>query len=452
MVTIGNDTLPGPITTLDSAPSAGANVGAPAIPVIMGQAYLDEGNASAATMKRISRPKTAVDEFGPADKSQLTTAVMDAIVAGAYPVYAVAPGQTDVTGEDLSGKSGSTGTLQNAPVVEHAADITFTVNSTTKDTVLYYDGDPVNASVGTDEVYLNPQTGKYKVDESQGNSGDDVEYSYVDYTEAFKEVSDAKVADIQVREVVDFVGVTDERQGVVDSLKSKVIEMQNNGNYVIGVAGAGKPYIDDSATSTDEIDNYSNPYDTSRMQLITPSRKDDHKTVIGAYLGKRSDIGISNTPIFKFLTSITGLQKNLSRAKQEKLVSSRVIPLEERNAGAKIKEDLTTVSDGNSEEEAWKQGISRLVTDFVAETVEEESNDFIGEFNDQTTLNNVRSAVAQNLKDLLNSRSIEAYSLVVEEVDSMTAAVDIGIDTADPLRNIELNITAGAVSNGVQVN
>lgn len=444
MVTIGNDTLPGTILTLESATSTGANIGAPGVPVILGQGYLSEGNASAGEAKRITRPKAARDEFGPAEKSMLTQQVQDALVAGAYPVYAIAATENSVSSEDLSGESGQTATLGNAPVQEVAGDIVFTVNSTTKTTVLYYEGDPANATVGSDEVYLNPVTGKFKVDESMGSAGDSVDYTYLDYTAAFDELTTVELAEGFIREIVDFVGIITENSSVRDTLETEVDSMENNGWLAIGVAGAGEPYISDTSTYTDS-------YDNSRLQLIYPSRDSDGGSLLGAYLGLRSSIGIDSSPIFSRMTQKSSLLENLTVSEQEDLVNAKVIPLEEQGGGAKVMEDLTTVADDNTAEASWTQGVSRLITDFVAETVNDIAENFIGDFNDVDVQNTLRGNIAQELKALLESRAIEAYSIIVEEVDSTTVAVDIGINTADPLRNIDLTVSAGAVQNGVQV-
>lgn len=444
MVTIGNDTLPGTITTIESAASIGAGVGSPGAPVIIGQAYLSDGSADADSAYRVNRSKRARDLFGPADKSQLTTAVQDALVEGAEPVYAIATPETDVTGEDLSGESGQTATLANAPVLEYADDITFTINSTTKTTVLYYEGDPSNASPGTDEVLLNPVTGKFYADESLGSSGDDVDYTYVSYANSFDEVTNYQIsANVYLRDVVDFVAPISEQASVNDSLRDKADSMESNGYLAIGIAGAGEPYIADTSA-------YTNSYDNSRMQLLYPTRAPNGDTKIGGYVGRRSAIGISTSPIFNRVQTATELIESLSVTQQEQLVNNKVIPLEERSGGARIMEDLTTVTDSNTGEAAWQQGLSRLITDFVVEQVDSIANGYVGEFNNVGVMNSVRGDIASALDSMLESNSLEAYSLVVERVDSTTITVDVGINTADPLRNIELTISAGDVRNGVE--
>jgi hypothetical protein len=352
MVTIGTDALPGTITTVESADNVGQVLTAPAVPVVLGQAYLSEGDANENEVYRISRASRASSLFGPKDKSMLTRALHGALVEGASVVYAVAADENTVNGEDLSGESGNTGTLDNSPVVEVADDVTFTVNSTTKDTVLYYDGDPANGTPGTDEVLLNPQTGKYHADESLGNTGDSVDYKYADYSNTFDVVDTAIVLDGEtyLREVADFIAPVDENDSVVSSAVDKSKAMDDEGWFNIALGGAGGPYIVDEETGTDETSSYSNPFDTSRAQLVTPTRDSEGNTVFGEYVGKRSNIGIDSIPMFSSLSSVSALNTTLSEAQQENLINSYVNPLEPRRSSVQIIDDLTTVSDSNADE------------------------------------------------------------------------------------------------------
>jgi hypothetical protein len=449
MVTIGDDTLPGNILTVESAPATGTSLSAPATPVILGQADLAAGSASADTAYRVTRPKRAQELFGRAEDSQLTIAVQSALTEGAYPVYAIAPATTAVTAEDLSGVSSTSTTLSNAPVLEDPDDVTFTINSTTKTTVFYYEGDPENATPGTDEVLVNPQTGKVNADESMGNTGDEVDYTYVDYANTFDEVTNATVngGDDHLREVVDFMGIVDEKDTVVTSAKDKAESMEGNGWFVISVGGAGEPYIDDQQTSTDETSSYSDNYDTSRLQLIHPTRDADGDTLLGSYLGLRCRLGINRSPLFKQLGSVQNLIINLDEDQKKNLVNANVNPIDEASGGAKVVEDLTTVADDNLDEIAWQRGFARLVTDFTSDEIDVATQPFIGEFNRHYVQNTIEARVQSILNALLQSNAIEGFTLVVEEVDSLTLALDIGINTSDVLRNIEITISAGELTN-----
>ena len=450
MVTIGTDALPGTITTVDSTDNVGRVLTAPAVPVLVGQAYLSEGNANADEVYRISRASRASSLFGPSEESMLTHALHGALTEGASVVYAVAAAEQSVSGEDLSGESGTGATLDNAPVIEHADDVTFTINSTTKDTVLYYDGDPSNASPGSDEVWLNPQSGKFKADESLGNTGDEVDYSYADYTNTFDQIDTATIldGDTYLRTVADFIAVVDENSSPVTDAKDKSEAMAQEGWFNIAVGGAGEPYIVDKETGTDETAGYSNPFDTSRLQLLYPTRDSEDNTIIGEYIGVRAELGIDEIPMFSQFASVNSLHTTLSLAQQENLVNSYVNPLEPRRSSVRIIDDLTTVSDGNADEAAWRRGFARLVTDFVTERADERADPFIGDFNERSVLNALRGNISSDLKNLYESGQIEGYSLVVEKSDSLTAILDIGIKTAKPLRNIEITVTAGDVAAG----
>lgn len=446
MVTIGSTDEPGTITTLESAASSGVNITAPGDVVIVGQADLSNGNASANSVKRITRPNQARNEFGPTDSSPLTKAIQDAIIMGAWPVFAIATERTSVTGEDLSGASGQTGTLANAPVVEDADSISFTINSTSKDTVLVWDEDPADSTPGTDEVLVNPVSGKYNIDEAAGNTGDDVDYDHFDYPSAFEAVKTEKNpvnANEYIREVVDGVYSVSENSSVVSDLDTTVDEMEQEGWFVIGHAGAGEPYIGDIST-------YTQSYDNSRIQLIYPSRDGDGETIIGSFAGLRASLGIDEYPIFKRLDNETDLQFNLDDSERTSLINAKVVPLKEEGAGAKIMEDLTTVKDDNTDEQAWTEAFARLVTDYVAELSNEIAEPFIGRLNRRGARNQLGSKLSGELKSLLNSHQIDGYALVVQEDTATKVDVDVGISVTDPIKNIETTITAGEVQRGTE--
>lgn len=445
--TIGSSTLPGTISTIESARGVGANVSAPGDVALVGAPDLtgsDGGSASANSVYRVTSASQARNLFGEADGSPLTTAVVDALVEGAYPVYAATAEQFTITGEDLSGKSGQSGTLINAPVIEQADKITFSINSTTKDTTLVY-RDPTNLTPSTDEVMVNPITGKYNIDESQGNTGDDVDYEYFSYSDALDEVKTWKdtTRDVYVREVADFLVSVNENQTVIDDVKATVDQLESDGHLLVGQAGAGDPFISGNKSS------YTNPYDTSRMQLYYPSRTPEGDPLMGSIAGFRAALGIGASPMFKIIESEPDLQEVLSQEEKKNLVAGQVTPLEERSGGAKLVEDLTTVSDSNTEESSWERSFARLVTDYVYEATDDIAVDYIGDLHKQSTRNSIQSDIAGFLQSLLAADQLVAFTLNVQKIDSLTASVDIGIKTTKPLRNIEVNITAGETSGGV---
>lgn len=444
MVTIGNDTLPGTILTIESSTSAGVNLAVPGTGVIVGPADLTSGSASADTAYEVRTPQRAKNLFG--STSQLSKAIQDALAEGAYPVYAVTPAQTDAT-DDLSGLTVNTGTLNNAPTLEAANTFVFTINSTQHTAVTYYDGDPHNVAasdIDAEEVYVNPISGNFQIDDGTtvGNASDDVTYTYVDYSGAFDEIETATFDGENLQDIVDFVVLLQEDDTATDDMQTTLGNMESSGALAIGLSGAGTPYIADTSTFTQS-------YDDSRMQQYYPSRNSDNDTLLGSVLGLRSSLGIDRSPMFKTLDTQDDLRVSLSRTQRENLVGQRVNPLLDQSGGAKVIEDLTTVdTSANTDEANFDQGFARLVVDHIAEFVDAASDPFIGELHTRSARNALRGIISAELKRMLASNSITAFSLVVDKVDSDTASVDVGVKTTDPLRNIEASVLGGAVSSG----
>lgn len=444
MVTIGNDTTPGSIITLESSTSTGVNVSAPANVVIVGQADLANGTASADTAEQVNTPREARDLFG--SGSKLATAIVDALSEGAYPVYAIAPPATSVSGEDLSGLGSNTGSLANAPVTEDPDDISFTVDSTSLTTTIYLDGDPRNVSasdIPDDEVYVNPVTAKFHISDNitVGNASDDVDYDYFDFTDAHEEIKSAEFGGDKLQDLADLVFNLSENDTQFADLQTTIGEMENNKAFAIACGGAGDPYITDTST-------YSNPDDDSRVQYYYPSRNSDGETILGSIAGLRARLGIDRSPMFKRLPSQTSLRVALSQAQRENLIGENVNPVQDQSQGAKVYEDLTSVSDSNSEEANFDTGIARLIVDYIAEYADRNVDPFIGKLHTQSARNALRGIIASELRRLLGQNSITAFSLNVSEVDANAAALDIGVKTIDPLRNIEVSVVAGDVVGG----
>ncbi|SEL17605.1 Phage tail sheath protein [Haloferax larsenii] len=426
MVSIGNSTLPGVQTTVDSATNAGVNVGASAQIALVGQADLANGTASADTVYEVRTPVKARDLFG--SGSPLAENIVDALTEGAYPVYAAAPAAQSVTAEDLG--TSQSGTLANAPVSEDPADVTFTVDGSDQTTVKTLE-DPTTLTLNAGETAYNPVTGDYAHDVTPSTSSD-VDYDYFDYTTAIQAV------ETEEAETVDFLGVLSEDSGAVQEAHDAVKRMEDNYNFAVAVAGADEYIADTSA--------FSNSYDSSRIQLLYPARDSDGVSIIGAYLGLRAALGINNSPIFKRLQTVKALSYTLSTTDQENLVAAKVVPVADESAGARIVEDLTCVADANSAEDNMRQVLHRLIVDYTTEIVNEVSEKFIGELHTQAARNALRSSIVARLGGLMDLNAITGYVVTVEEVDAMTASVDVGIDTIDPLRNINATVTAGAVA------
>ena len=425
MVSIGNTILPGVQTNVESASSVGVNVGAPGQIALVGQADLESGTANKNELKKVRTPVSARNLFG--SGSPLAENVVGALAEGAYPVFAVATDEIDVTAEDLSGLSSTSGTLANAPVTEDPDEVSFTIDGTDKTTIRTYN-DPADLSPGTDEAYFNPVTGAFKLDSAPSTAGD-VDYSYFDYDSAVDEVIEAE------GETVDILGVINENADAVDYAHTSVLTAASAYQFMIVVAGAAARIGD---TST-----YSNSYDSSRIQLLYPARDADDMSLIGAYAGLRARLGINNSPMFKRLGSVTDLPETLSPDDQQALLAQFVVPIANESRGARIVEDVNTVSDDNLDEASMRQVLHRLIVDYVTEVVHENSERYIGELHTVAARNSLRSNITAELGRMMDTDSITGFNITVEKVDAMTASVDVGINTVDPLRNIVATISAG---------
>jgi hypothetical protein len=432
MVTIGSTTLPGIKTNIESASSTGVNVGAAAQIALVGQADLANGTANANEVYDVTTPVKARTLFGKG--SMLAEACVDALTEGAYPVYAVAPDEIAVTGEDISGLSSTSGTLANAPCPEDAAAFDFVVDGVSKTPVLTYD-DPATKTPGQDEVYVNPVTGDFEIDAINGDAdatNDSVDYTYFDYPSATTALYEG------AGETVDLVGVLNENEGAVADAHSTALQHVDRYEFTVVIAGA--------AARLDDPVLYENTNDSSRLQLLYPSRNADDETIIGSYLGLRAALGINGSPMWKRLNSHRDLAVTLSKAEQESLVGEKVVPVADESRGARIVEDLTCVADSNTEEDAMRQVLHRLIVDYVTEVTHLASERFIGELHTQQARNALRSIIVSEMDQMKTLNSITEYVVNIEKVDAMTASVDVGIDTIDPLRNIVATVTAGEVS------
>lgn len=427
MVTIGSTTLPGVQADVESATSTGVNVGAAAQVGIVGQADLANGTANANEVYEVTTSVKARTWFGAG--SPLAENCVDALSNGAYPVYAVAAEEVSVTDEDISGLGSTNGTLANAPGPENADAYSFLVDSTVKNVVLTME-DPASLNPGTDEVYVNPVTGAFELDASPNTSGE-IDYTYFNYPAATAALY------AEEGETLDLVGLVNENEDVVADAVSVAENHATLAEFTVVVAGAGAR-IDPGA--------FTNSYDTSRLQLLYPSRNADEESIVGSYLGLRSSLGINNSPIWKRLQDQRDLSVTLSKTEQETLVGEKVVPIADESRGARIVEDLTCVADSNTEEDAMRQVLHRLIVDYVTEVVFVSSERFIGELHTQAARNALHSIIGGEMDRLLTQNSIEDYSVTVEKVDAMTASVDVGIDTIDPLRNIVATIAAGEVT------
>ncbi|MFC6717888.1 phage tail sheath subtilisin-like domain-containing protein [Natrialbaceae archaeon GCM10025810] len=423
MVTIGNTRLPGVQLTVQSSRSVGVNVGSPGEAGLIGQADFAEGTAEPNEVHRITNAPTAAALFG--RDSPLAINVADALSEGAFPVYAIAPDEIDASDDVM----GSTGTLSEAPLSEDPDDITFEVGGTTLTTTVVLE-EPESLSPSENEVLVNPVDGTYHLDASGSVEGT-ASYIALDYEGAIDALVDEE------GDILDFIGILPESEEVASYLHDVVKDMESKGDFAIAIAGA--------TSHLEDVFSYENPFDSSRIQLQYPMRNADGESMIGSYVGLRAGLGMNASPMKKRLSGQDRLYHSLSREEMEALVEERVNPIKSERAGALVMDDVTTVSPENPDEYEFQQGISRLVTDYVAVITNENADMFIGELHTQAARNALRGNIKSELKDLLSLSAIVGYTVEVEPIDAMEARVNVGIETIKPLRNIRATVTAGQV-------
>jgi hypothetical protein len=219
-------------------------------------------------------------------------------------------------------------------------------------------------------------------------------------------------------------------------VQTKVGNMAQEYNFALGIVGAGARV---------DPQNYTNDFDDSRMQVIYPTRDENDMSILGSYAGKRAQLGIQTTPINKRLDSEKKLAVKLNRAERGSLIDSFVTPLAEEAAGARIADDVNSVSDSNTEEANIRYGFTRLVIDFVLNTVKLNEEPYIGKLNSPAVRDSLEGVINSALRPLLSSNAVLDYNVEVRKVDATTASLELGVETAKPLRFIENTVTVGGV-------
>ncbi|UBF20344.1 tail sheath [Haloarcula virus HCTV-8] len=427
MADYGNTIEPGIVTNVNSALSVTSSGGAPADVGLVGQADLVNGTAQTNAVYQVTRATKAREWFG--EDSPLTRNVLDALSEGAYPVYAVAVDLVDVTGEDLSALASNTGTLAEGPVSENADDVVFNIDGVELETVLVYE-DLSELTPDAGEVYVNPATGDFSIDPETvvGNTGDSVDYATADYVAGNQALADGAGG------AVDFFVPLTEDVAVTEDAQATVNAMATEYNLALAIVGA-TPGLDPS--------EYSNSFDDSRVQVVYPARDAEGYSTLGAYAGLRAKLGITTTPINKRLSSVKSLGVSLNKAQRGELIDERVVPLADESEGARIADDVNSVSDTNAEEAGIRFGFTRLVMDYVITTIRVNEQPFIGRLNSRAVRASLEGLLSNQLNTLKRSNAIVDYRVSVSRVDATTAAVEIQVKTAKPLRFIENTVTIG---------
>lgn len=436
MTQYGDYIEPGIVTEVTSALGQPTSGDAPSDMGIVGQANLGsndgQGSADPNTVYVVESARAARDWFGSED-SLLTEACIDILNEGAYPVYAVAPEATEVTAEDHASVSETSFTVDNAPMREAPDSVSVSLDSTDLDTIKVYD-DPSSYSPAAGECYYNPVKGEIEI-ESAPSTSLEVDYEYFDYQSAAEAMASG------VGEIIDFMAPISENEDAVNETKTVVGNMAEEYELAVLTAGAGI-YL----TATD----YSNPHDDSRTQVVYGTRFEDGSSLIAAYAGKRAALGIRTTPVRQSLESnkrmIAHQADELTRANRGTLIGKNVVPLKDETGGVRIMDDPTTVTQDNSDEFAINYGFERLVMDYIIETTRENERPFIGRLNRPAIRNTLEALIDEQLTAIQESNVILDYHVEVSKGDATTAVLDIAIETAEPLRFIENDITVGDVA------
>lgn len=418
---LGNQQEPGITSSVTSAPTLTSGTPSAGTPVIVGGADLTNGTANADEIHGVGSAARTRELFGREENSRLSRQVLNALGEGAQPVLAIAAGESTTT-QDLSGLSSTSGTL-DSEIREDLEDITVTVDGTDKTPSFVYE-DPSTLTPSTDEVYINPATRQFELDVAPSSSGS-FEYTALNYTSALDALA-------TYNGDVDFYGVLKESSEVV-SYMLNVAEQRAN-EYLLGLAVAGvEPNVDTSG--------FTNSYDTSRLQLIAPGRLQNGESIIGNFVGMRANIGITTTAINQRLSLRDRPMQTLNLTQRGELIDSFVTPMETIGNSARVADDLTTVSDSNTEEQGYKYGFSRLATDFVIGVTHDLEQPFIGKFN--TSIGVLEDLLNKGARPIQQSNVVTDYDVSVSLISPDTAKVYFQANVADPIRFIDNDFTIG---------
>jgi len=418
---IGSNSEPGVSSTVDSAPSVSAAGDSPGVPLIVGSADLNDGEANAAEVYSVEDSAQAQTLFG--KESRLTRNVLDARSEGASPILAVATPESTVT-QDISALASTSGSLDE-PAKESADLVTVTVDGTTK-SVEYYLETVANKTVETDKAYFNPTNGNFELDGAPSNSGS-IEYTALDYQAALQAV-------VEYTGDVDFITALKERSGVTTHVLGAANDMASAEKTALAVASVPTP-VDANA--------FTNSYDDSRLQLWTPGRTDDFGSTLGAFVGMRANVGITTTPINQRLSLRARPAQELGETDRSTLIDKNVTPAERIGESLRVADDVNTVSDSNSEEANIQYATTRLVVDFLIDTIHLLEKPFIGKFNSPGAIEQLSDLLNKEARPLSQSNVIYSYNAEVTMIDPTTARVVFNADVAEPIRFIENEFVLG---------
>jgi hypothetical protein len=420
-MTIGNNDEPGVTSNVRSAPSVTASDNSPATPLFVGGANLTNGSAEAEKVYGVSDSAEAQTLFG--NDSHLGISVMRALNQGAQPVLAVAPATTTTT-QDLSSLGSTSGTLDE-PALEDRDTITVTIDGTDKD-VSWTLQDPGTLTPDVDEVLINPTNGSFELDSAPSTSGT-IEYEALDYSSAFDAI-------VNYTGDLDVITPLKERTSVVTEALGAVQELAQEKRLA---------FVNAALPSPIDPQNISISFDTSRLQLFAGVRLNDATSALSSIVGLRSRLGLTTTIINQQVPLPSRPVQGLDATQRANLVDMNVTPLERIGQSVRIADDITTVSDTNTEEQNYRYGFSRMAVDFLMEQVHDMEAPFIGKFNSPGAIGQLEDLLNESARPLDDSNVVYEYGADVTLITPTTARVTFQADVAEPIRFIQNEFVIG---------
>lgn len=345
-------------------------------------------------------------------------------------MYGVMPAKQSVSGETISGGSG---TLGNGPIIEDAAEITVTNTTTsTEQTVVFrYESPPDTSSLADDEVAIDP----HDVEFEAGDSDDyEIDYKYYDWESAF----DSATGVIQEQESGTW-WIESEAESVVNDADAAVTPLRENQWKMVRVGGAAEPNATaDDGTAQIAVSDYTDNLDSDSLFVFAPTREANTDfTAGGAIGGVLASAGLSDTLITETLTGVGDLVQTLNVPDQITLDEDNgVIPISD--VGAPSIESNTSTST----ETDWNRTyFARQLADHLILGANAIGNATRGRINNDNTTRLVENRLGDEIIDLIDQGLLEPNS--DDETNWFVSA------TEDENDNQEINVEFGFTPEGV---
>lgn len=440
MTEYGTDSEPGVITLVESELSATLSGGSPANIALIGRHDPENGSTNPGDVEVIQRASQARDYFG--SNSPLTRNVLDALNEGAYPVRAVASDQSvywDTTEESVSVTEGDTdiftGTLTETPSHDWVDLADNDGDALTEYTVKWVDSLPADADVESGKFYILNGSTDFKVEIVLGDTDLWAEYrhevSATELEEFQGSIDSLTTGDSATN--IDGVGILSVDEDTQTELEVQLDNMADDYQFAVGFFPAAEN-ITDTATYTPAFDN-------SRIQVIYPGFDSDGNYAVGSYVGMRGRLGIRTTPIRKRLQTQGKLNDSLTEQERADLISNNVVPIQSDPEGARVIDDVNTVSEDNLTEANIQFAYTRLVADYLLKVIQVEQDGYIGKLNRPAMRSSLKASIDSRIRELKNSSQVIDFDSYIESKDATTATMEINLDLADPLRYVENTIT-----------